>query len=314
MSGLPLSRRNLLIAGLALPAIGAPAIGRAGPAGDRVISPGVGDYLFSGWAGPPIRVFYAAPDNLGPDTPVAVVIHGAQRDADVYRDQWAELARDGGFVVLAPRFDKDAFPKESDFSQGGVFGKGDAARPRSAWTFSAIEPMFDDYVRCNGSSQTAYRLYGHSGGSQFVHRFLFLTPGARASRVVMANAGWYTLPDPSIAWPYGLKGLPAGAADPAAAFAREATVLLGEADIDPHHKSLRHSPEADAQGPFRFARGHTFFRAARARAQTLGVPFNWRLAYVPDADHQNRLMAPQAAAILGGAAPDHPGDPARTFG
>lgn len=308
-----LSRRHLLIAGLVLPAVGLPAVVRAGSASDRKLKPGIGDYSFSGWSGPPIQVFYAAPDSLGPDTPVVIVIHGAQRDADVYRDQWADLARTGGFVVLAPRFDKDSFPKESDFSQGGVLDKDDKARPRSAWTFSAIEPLFDDYVHCNGSRQTAYRMYGHSGGSQFVHRFLFLTPEARAEKVVMANAGWYTLPDPAIAWPYGLKGLPAGAADPAAAFARDATVLLGEADIDPHHKSLRHSPEADAQGPFRFARGHTFFRSARDRAKALGVPFNWTLAYVPGADHQNKLMAPPAAAILMGAAPEHPGDETRVF-
>jgi hypothetical protein len=313
MSDPALSRRNLLIAGLALPAVGLPAAVRAGSASDRVLKPGTGDYLFSGWAGPPIQVFYAAPDNLGPDTPVVVVIHGAQRDADVYRDQWADLARAGGFVVLAPRFDKGAFPKESDFSQGGVFGDKDEVRPRKVWTFSAIEPMFDDYVHCNKSSRKSYRMYGHSGGSQFVHRFLFLTPGARADRVVMANAGWYTLPDPTIAWPYGLKGLPAGAANPGAAFAREATVLLGDADIDPNHKSLRHTPEADAQGAFRFARGHSFFRSARDQAERLGKPFNWKLAYVPGADHQNKLMAPQAAAILSGEAASHAGDPERPF-
>ncbi|WGM38582.1 hypothetical protein [Caulobacter sp. NIBR1757] len=301
-----LSRRALTLASLGMPLLALPAWARA-----PGLSGLVGDYVFDGWAGEPLRVFYAAPDNLGPDTPIAIVIHGAQRDADVYRDQWKDLAMGGGFLVLCPQFDKAKFPKEADFSQGRVLGDDDKPTPRSHWAFSAIEPLFDDIVRRLGSTQTRYRFYGHSGGSQFVHRFLFLNPKARAGRVVMANAGWYTMPDPAQAWPYGLRGLPTAEVDLPAALARDAVVLLGDADIDPNHKSLRHTPEADAQGMFRFARGHTFFRVCQARAKALGVPFNWRLAYVPGADHQNRLMAPEAARLLAGATPAHPGDPTR---
>jgi hypothetical protein len=271
----------------------------------------VGNYLFERWPGTPLRVFYAKPENLTPDTPIVIVIHGAQRDAEVYRDQWIAPARDSGCLVICPEFDKIDFPKEADFSQGRVLGEGDRLNPREQWTFSAIEPLFDDVVRRLASNRKTYRLFGHSGGSQFVHRFLFLNPKARAERLVMANAGWYTLPDPAQAWPYGLKGLPAAEIDLAAAFARDAVVLLGDADVDPNHKSLRHGPEADAQGLHRFARGHFFFRACQTGAKALGAPFNWRLAYVPGADHQNLLMAPEAARILAGAAPAHPGDPSR---
>jgi poly(3-hydroxybutyrate) depolymerase len=303
-----LTRRSLSLAALGLPMLAGTAWGRG--AG---LSEPVGDYLFDAWAGDPLRVFYAGPDTVGPDTPIVFVIHGVQRDADVYRDQWKDLARAGGFLVLCPQFDKAAFPKEADFSQGGVLDADGKPTPRDRWSFSAIEPMFDDIVSRLGSRQTHYRFYGHSGGSQFVHRCLFLTPKARASRVVMANAGWYTMPDPAQAWPYGLKGLPAGAADLAAAFARASTVLLGEADNDPNHRSLRHTPEADAQGMHRFARGHHFFRACQGRAKAMGVPFRWTLAYVPGADHQNRLMAPEAARLLAGQAPAHPGDATRSF-
>lgn len=301
-----LTRRALTLASLGLPLVALPAW-----AGAPGLFGATGEFVFDGWAGEPLKVFYAVPPTFGPDTPIVFVLHGAQRDAFVYRNQWIEPARAAGCLVICPQFDKDHFPKEADFSQGRVLGDSNGFTPRERWSFSAIEPLFDHVVGRFLSHRKTYRLFGHSAGSQFVHRFLFLSPRARAERVVMANAGWYTLPDPGQAWPYGLKGLPPAEVDLAAAFDRDLVVLLGDADTDPNHASLRHSPEADAQGLHRFARGHFFFRACQARAKALGVPFNWRLAYVPGADHQNLLMAPEAARILAGASPAHPGDPAR---
>jgi hypothetical protein len=76
------------------------------------------------------------------------------------------------------------------------------------------------------------------------------------------------------------------------------TVLLGEEDTDPDHPSLRRTPEALAQGPHRFARGEAYFAAGQAAARRLGLPFGWRLRIVPDADHDNRLMAPASIPYL----------------
>ncbi len=59
-------------------------------------------------------------------------------------------------------------------------------------------------------------------------------------------------------------------------------VLLGEADVDPKHQSLRHTPEADAQ----------------AAAKTLHAPFNWSRATVPGVEHSNQGMAPFAVQHL----------------
>ena len=38
-----------------------------------------------------------------------------------------------------------------------------------------------------------------------MHRYLYYVPEARVSRFIAANAGWYTMPDFSIGYPYGLK-------------------------------------------------------------------------------------------------------------
>ena len=45
--------------------------------------------------------------------------------------------------------------------------------------------------------------------------------------------------------------------------------------------SLRKTPEAELQGPHRLDRGHAFYRVAWAKAEDLGVDFNWRLQEVP---------------------------------
>ena len=71
----------------------------------------------------------------------------------------------------------------------------------------------------------------------------------------MANAGWYTMPDWSVEYPYGLKGTPATPENVGARLAQRLLVLLGTADVDPNHASLSRTPESMAQGPHRFARG-----------------------------------------------------------
>jgi hypothetical protein len=116
-----------------------------------------------------------------------------------------------------------------------------------------------------------------------------------AEAIVVANAGWYTFPVQTVAFPYGLGGVPI---DPAAAFARPVTILLGEGDTDPQHPSLRRNAEADAQGIHRYARGRAFFEAARAEAARLGTPFSWRLQTVPGVAHSNAGMAEAAMRLL----------------
>ena len=63
-----------------------------------------GRFVFSGWEGPPLPVYYQLPDNIGPGTPVVFVMHGVNRDADRYRDEWAALARRHGFIAIVPQF------------------------------------------------------------------------------------------------------------------------------------------------------------------------------------------------------------------
>ena len=254
--------------------------------------------LFDGWDGPNLRVFLTRPTGLAPDRPVVFVMHGMGRNADEYRDQWHELAVANDFLLVVPEFSEADFPGTDAYNLGNLSDASGAPTPRGRWSFSAIEPVFDEIRSRFELAAETFSIYGHSAGGQFVHRFLFHVPQARVGRAVAANAGWYTMPDFGIEYPYGLKGSAVTAEGLEKALTLPLTILLGDRDIDPAHDSLRRTPEALEQGKYRMARGFYFFDGGRRAAIEHGVPFNWHLSTVLGADHDNRLMAPAAVALL----------------
>jgi poly(3-hydroxybutyrate) depolymerase len=266
--------------------------GSAGPTGDVTFD-------FDDWSGPSLPVRLFVPDAVDDDTPIVIVMHGASRDAERYYVDWRTEAKKHGFIVVVPYFAREDFPKSTHYNLGHVFDRETGApRPVAAWTFSAIEPLFDAVVTQLGGAQTHYTMFGHSAGSQFLHRFLYYVPDARVKRAIAANAGWYTMPDLSVGYPYGLAGSGVTEDVLAGYFARDLVVLLGDADTNREDEDLRKSPEAELQGKHRYDRGHTFYRVARAKAEDIGVDFGWRLVEVPGATHSNAEMAPAAALLV----------------
>lgn len=259
-----------------------------------------GRFVFSGWDGPPLPVFYQLPDRVTADTRVVIVMHGVNRDADRYRDEWAGLAKRFGFIAVVPQFSAADFPGSLGYNTGYFTDADGAPRSRNRWSFAAIEPLFDDVRQRFGTQVGRYSIYGHSAGAQFVHRYVLFTPEARIEQAIAANAGWYTMPDPEIAFLYGLGETPVGEAELGAALGKPLTVLLGTADTDRADPDLRKTPEADAQGPHRYARGQAFFARGEAAAASARVPFGWKLERVPGIAHSNAGMAEAAAALIAG--------------
>lgn len=261
-------------------------------------APAAARFVFTDWDGPDLPVYYHLPDRVTRDTPVVFVMHGVKRDADRYRDEWAALARQHGFIVIVPEFGQADFPGSRGYNTGYFSGENGTPRPRALWSFAAIEPLFDDVRERFGTGATRYSIYGHSAGAQFVHRFVLFMPETRIDQAIAANAGWYTMPDPAIEFPYGVEEAPVDDAALKAALGKRLTVLLGTADTDRSDPNLRKTPEADAQGPHRFARGQQFFAEGEKAAAARGVPFGWKLATVPDVGHSNGKMAKAAAPLL----------------
>ncbi len=257
------------------------------------------EWVFSNWAGPPVPVRTYVPMQHDASTPVVIVMHGASRDAPRYYEDWKVLAEAQGFIVAVPYLSQDNFPGSAAYNLGNVFdSETGKQRATDEWTFSLIGPLFDEIVSRVDGEQEDYVLYGHSAGSQFVHRFMFYVPETRASKFIAANAGWYMMPDFSIDYPYGLRDSGIKQDEMPAIFSKSLILLQGRADTNVNADKLRKSREAERQGPNRLARGLTMHRVGKARAEELGAQFNWQLLVVKGADHNNAKMAPAAATLI----------------
>jgi poly(3-hydroxybutyrate) depolymerase len=243
----------------------------------------------------PIRVYTYRGRKCDASCPILFVIAGEKRNAYDYLAYW-ELAADRySFIVIAPEFSKEHWPKAAAYNLGDV-----ADQPnREKWSFSAIEHLFDEV----NAGQKDYMIFGHSAGGQFVQRMAFLRADNRASVMIAANPGWYSMPEwrkekADNPYPYSLVNSPAGAAEVKSALGRRAILMLGENDSDPDSENLNKSGGAMKQGATRVERGENFFKAASAAAQELGVKLGWELIEVPDTAHDGAAMSKAAVEAL----------------
>ncbi|MBL0143163.1 MAG: hypothetical protein IPP91_13930 [Betaproteobacteria bacterium] len=245
----------------------------------------------------PLRVYTYRPRQCDSTCPIQFVLHGMSRHASNYRDYW-ELAADRyGFVVIAPEFAEKYWPGSAAYNLGDVADNSD----REKWSYSVIEHLFDEMR----DGQKDYRIFGHSAGAQFVHRMMFLLPENRAVAAMVANAGWYMMPEwrsdkAAAKYPHSLVGSPVGEKELRQALGRKVYVLLGEADTKTDDPALDKSEGSMKQGANRVERGENFFGAATGAAAALGVKLGWELSYVPGTGHQGSKMSRAAADIVYG--------------
>ncbi|MCL2416476.1 MAG: hypothetical protein FWD02_00885 [Bacteroidales bacterium] len=245
-----------------------------------------------------INVFYHIPEGVNKRTaPILFSIHGTLRNADDYRDFFIEEANALGFMVFAPEFRNEGlFAGAPGYNLGRVHDEFGQLRPREEWTFSVIEPLFDFIRKDLRSRHTTYDMFGHSAGSQFIHRFLFFVPEARVNRAIAANAGWYTLPDLTVDFPFGLKNTPVTAETLKKSFAQRLYVALGTEDNDPEDPFLRRCSETDKQGNHRFDRGLFFWN--NALINSTEIPFNWEKVIIEGVAHSGGTMATETVFLL----------------
>ncbi|MGL4293663.1 MAG: hypothetical protein ACRCSQ_08825, partial [Bacteroidales bacterium] len=243
----------------------------------------------------PVNIHYYIPQGDTKTMPVLFVLPGVNRNAADYLKCWKSGADRKQVMVFALEF-PTAYYSSEEYNEGGMMN-GTSVKPESEWSFSIVEPVFD-FIRAElKGKQLRYDLWGHSAGAQFVHRYLLFKPNASINRAVSANAGWYTVPDLDISFPYGLKDSPFASSGLQTVFEKQLIIQLGTADTNPDDPNLNHSPGAEAQGKHRYARGLHFWQKSLQAAAITGN-LNWIKHEVADVAHDYVKMATDALELM----------------
>ncbi len=286
--------------------------------------PGTGDFergegsieytKYEPLADKPVGLYYYIPTKGDVrKMPVLFSIHGAGRNAGPQVDSWKYFAEERGFVVLAPEFTvENGYPL---YHFGDMYeGEPPVLKSSEEWNFRIIEDIFDYFKEQTGNRSAVYDIFGHSGGGQFVHRFLMAIPEARVNTAVAANPGSWAFPYPdgivgtdgeTYGWPWSLLGTPFASKEHLARFlSLNMWVQIGTADNSTGSSSLPKEPPAAAEGANRYERARNFYAACVAAADEMGVPLNIRYAEVDSVAHSGIGM------IYGKPKVDDPSDTA----
>lgn len=251
-----------------------------------------------------INVYYHIPEGDLSTMPILMSFHGASRNADDYRDYWISLADEYKFMIFAPEFSSANFPRGDGYQLANIFDDGDhpsdsTFNDKAEWTFSILDPLFEYIKEDVSSCQQAYLGWGHSGGAQFLSRFVLYMPDSKLAMAVCSNAGWYTVPEYGVSFPYGLDNGLLPEADLRNALSKKMIIHLGQADTVQTSSGLRHNSVVDTQqGLYRLVRGRYFYATSQAMADSLQTCFHWETYEVPAIDHDAQAMANDAVQYL----------------
>ena len=251
---------------------------------------------FSYWEKPDIDIFYSSPKSINANTKLLFLVHGGSRAAEKYINDWISLSKDRNVVLVAPEFSKKYYPEYAFLMMSKENGK--SLNNESLYINNSLGLLFDFFKAKLKLSTLNYRLYGHSGGSQFVHRYLLLSNDTRIEKAAMANAGFYTFLDDEITYPFVTKKMKISDERIKWFYRLKGGVFLGSADNDSNHESLPRMRKARKQGKNRLERGKNFFDDLVKYGVDNNLPFRWRFQIVSNVGHSNIGMSMAASEFL----------------
>ncbi|MDC3271643.1 hypothetical protein OAU58_01440 [Gammaproteobacteria bacterium] len=256
----------------------------------------IDEATFSYWNKPDSKIYYSVPESIDENTKIIFIMHGASRNAEKYINDWLPMAQNRNVVLIAPEFSKERFPEYVYLMMSTE--KGKLLKDQSLYLNDSLGLLFDFFKAKLKLSTTTFRLYGHSGGSQFVNRYLLLSDETRIEKAAMANAGFYTFLDRQSSYPFGIKNMNVSDERIEWFLRLKGGVFLGDADNDPAHRSLPSMRKAKKQGRHRFERGTNFFNDLITLGVEKNLPFRWRYQSVPRVAHDNAGMSLAVSEFL----------------
>jgi poly(3-hydroxybutyrate) depolymerase len=224
---------------------------------------------------------------------ILLLLDGLHRDAAGIRDKAIATADRFGLLLVAPRLNKESFPKWR-YHYGGVICDGRLQHQRD-WTGKLIQALIDQLLTQTGRDTPRVYVFGHSAGAQLLSRICAYSPLSNVDAVIIANPSSYVMPLLDESAPFGFKNIfpwRQSLAKLQAYLAVPMTIYLGMEDTqDLHLSQTKHSMR---QGKNRLERGRNLYYLGRQIAQVNRCRFNWRLIEVPGVGHSSRGMLESA--------------------
>ncbi len=231
-----------------------------------------------GRAFPNLKYSLCLPDEINAQTPVLVSVHGVSRNVEEHLDAFASICKQMGWLLVVPHFCHKHFP---GYQTLGLRRK--KSGPRSDL---ALNSILDEIQQDLGVQARKFRMFGFSGGAQFVHRYALAHPH-RVMSAVLGASGWYTFPDHQAPFPRGHR---VSADSNLRLFTEKMltipmAVLVGSEDIC-RDDALNQTDKVDLQqGINRVERGKNWIAAMQLQAKKRGLPTQYVAEVLPGCDH-----------------------------
>ena len=250
---------------------------------------------FAYWDKPDVEIFYITPEKINKDTKVIFVIHGNSRNAEDYLSAWIPHVKNKNVIVAAPQFRKIDYRYFFLLEMAESSGKVNSNK--NEYINNSISLFFNYFKSKFSLSAETYRMFGHSAGAQFTHRYMLLSMDNRISNSVIANAGWYTfITDDE--FPYGINNSPINISNDQIKWfmSQKVNLLIGSDDIG--FRSVNSSKGANLQGLTRVDRAANYFDSLIMNAESRGYALRWNYRVLDRVDHDFKKVTPYAAQIL----------------
>ena len=261
----------------------------------NILSTDIKKVIYAAWNKPDVELLYKLPKEINKDTKVLFIIHGASRDVNKYLEAWIDDAENKNIILVAPHFKKDSFKYYSTLGLASSSGKMmDDSKTNLS---NSIALFFNIFKSKYSLSTDKYLIFGFSGGSQFVHRYMMYGKDTRIEKAVLGSAGWYTFLN-NEPFPFGIKNMPLDKKRIDWFLSRKVLFILGKSDNDPNHPTLNSNKKAIEQGEHRYERGQNYFNSLTHYAEQSKTPFRWRYKSVEGLDHNTEEMTDKAISFL----------------
>lgn len=251
-------------------------------------------------ASKPVSVSYYIPATGDPKTmPILFVFPGEDRNADAHVRLFTDWANANGVMLFGISFSTTYYSTTTEYILGGMNTRQSASGllPQEQWNFNYVETLFQSIRQSLAGTQSTYDIWGHSAGAQYVHRFATFMPSAHLRKAVACNSGWYSMPDLTVDFPYGMNLVQeATVSMQQTALARHLYVCVGQNDTSTD--GLNDNAGSVAQGQNRNERARYYFNNSQQLAQSKGYSFAWTFREVPSTAHDAAGMAAGTCDLL----------------